>query len=302
MNSLRLFFPATILVSLWVGVSALQAGAPASAPNGADSLADKSIYNFFNPTPDNLLRDFAPDRPGFTNGPRTIDAGHFQIETGLFEYGRDTHNPDFTNTRNETFTWGDTELRIGMANWIELDLAIPFYTEQRVKDLSLGHTERTSGIGDLVVGAKINFWGNDAKETTAGGLNLELKTPTASHGLGNGKVEPAALFLFDMPLPGGFDLEMNHGVAVNANDSGHGYHADLINSISISHSIAGPLSAFAEFYTTFDPSHTGQWIGTTDFGLIWQVNNSLQFDVGMNIGVSRAADDLGTFFGVSYRF
>jgi len=302
MNSPRLLSLALILASLPLS-SVLHAGpgAPVPSSNPADSLADKSIYTLFNPTPDNLLRDFAPDRPGFTNGPRTVDAGHFQVETGLFEYGRDHHHTDFSRVRTETFTWGDTELRIGLANWIELDIAIPFYTEQRDKDPSLRHTERTSGIGDLVVGAKINFWGNDGKGT-AGGFNLGLKLPTASHNLGNGKVEPAGLFLFDFPLPAGFDLEMNNGVAVRLNDSGHGYHADLINSVAISHPIIGPVSAFVEFYTSFDPKHSGTWVGTTDFGFIWQVTNSLQLDAGMNIGVSRAADDLETFLGVSYRF
>ena len=294
--------PMAMMLASFALTSALSAGTPAPSSNPADSLADKSIYNLFNPTPDKLLRDFEPDRPDATDGPHTMDGGRFQIETGIFEYGRDRHNTDFSHIRSENFTWGDTELRVGLTNSIELDLIVPFYTVQRDRDLSLGRTERTSGIGDLIVGTKINFWGNDVKEGTAGGLELQLKTPTASHGLGNGKVEGTGVFLFGMPLPAGFDLSLNNGVAVNANDSGHGHHAELINSISIGHAIAGPLSAFAEFYTQFDPGHTGQWIGTADFGIMWQLRDNLQLDAGMNIGVSRAADDLETFFGVSYRF
>lgn len=300
MNLLRLLPMAMMFV--FAVTPTLRAGAPVPSSNPADSLADKSIYTLFNPTPDNLLREFETDRPDATDGPRTTDAGRFQIETGIFEYVRDRHNTDFSNIRTETFTWGDTELRIGLTNSIELDLIIPFYTAQREKDLLSGRSDRISGIGDLIVGTKINLWGNDIKEASAGGLQLQLKTPTASRGLGNGKVETSGVFLFGMPLPAGFDLSLNSGVGVNVNDSGHGYHADLINSISIGHAIAGPLSAFAEFYTQFDPGHTGLWIGTADFGIMWQVRDNLQFDAGMNIGVSRAADDLETFFGVSYRF
>jgi len=287
---------------LLLAAASLTAGTPTPSSNPADSLADKSIYTLFNPTPDGLLRDFAPDRPGFTNGPRTVDAGHVQIETGLFEYNRDEHNLDRTPLRTESFVFGDTELRIGLANWIEFDLLIPFYTSQREKDLSLGHTERTSGIGDLTLEVKMNLWGNDAKEGTAGGLALQLKTPTANHNLGNGKVEGAVVFLLDVPLPWGFDLTSNHGVAIDANDSGSGYHADFINSISLSHPIIGPLSAFGEIYTNFNPNHSGQWQGSADFGLIWQLRANLQLDAGMNIGISRAADDLETFLGISYRF
>lgn len=280
----------------------LRAGTSTPSSNPADSLADKSIYTLFNPTPDSLLRDFAPDRPGFTNGPRTVDAGHLQIESGLFEYGRDQHTLDRSFTRTETFVYGDTELRLGLANWIEFDLLIPFYTSQHEKDFGLGRMERTSGIGDLTLGVKMSLWGNDAKEGTSAGLSLQLKTPTASHDLGNGKVEGGTIFLLDIPLPWGFDLTSNHGVAIDLNDSGHGYHADIINSVSLSHSIVGPLSAFGEIYTAFNPDHTGQWQGSADFGLIWQLRANLQLDAGMNIGISRAADDLETFLGVSYRF
>ena len=51
---------------------------------------DKSQYNLFNPTPDNLLREFETSRPDQTTGPHTVDAGHFYLELGLFE---NSHQP-----------------------------------------------------------------------------------------------------------------------------------------------------------------------------------------------------------------
>ncbi len=275
---------------LLITACALRAGSP--APSTTDSPADKSIYTLFNPTPDKLLRDFAPDRPGFTNGPRTVDAGHFQIETGLFEYGHDLHNPDFAPIRAETFVLGDSEFRIGLLNWMEFDLLIPFYTSERDKDLVLGHTQRSSGIGDLTLGFKMNFWGDDHTDSTAGGLSLQLKAPTASHNVGNGEVEGAAVLLFDLPLPLAFDLSVNTGLGIDANNSGSGHHAEFINSAALSHGIIGPVSAFVEIYTSFDPNHTSLWQGSADFGFTWQLHANLQLDAGMNLGISRAADDL----------
>ena len=44
---------------------------------------DKSGYTLFDPVPDDLMRKFAPDRPTKGFSVRSIDAGHFEIETDL---------------------------------------------------------------------------------------------------------------------------------------------------------------------------------------------------------------------------
>ena len=44
---------------------------------------DKSQYNLFNPTPDDLLREFSSSRPDQTTGPHSVDAGHYYLETGV---------------------------------------------------------------------------------------------------------------------------------------------------------------------------------------------------------------------------
>ncbi|MEI6536668.1 MAG: transporter [Verrucomicrobiaceae bacterium] len=262
------------------------------------AMKSKSDYSLFNPTPDSLLRDLDTDRPNKTNSPKTLDAGHFQIETGLLGYSHDSHSLDGTHTKGWTVT--DTDLRIGLTNWAEIQFEIPFYQSVRTTDTLTGKTQHASGIGDLSIFFLANFWGND-KGDTAGGIEFFVKTPTASHGLGNGKVEGGALILLATKLPGDFDLGINTGVGISANDDG-GYHADIINSVSVSHAIVGPISAYAEFFSSVPTQHSSGWEGTIDVGFTFQIGKNFQFDAGMNIGVTRAADDLETFFGVSYRF
>jgi hypothetical protein len=53
---------------------------PVAFAEAADDPQDKSRYNLFHPTPDNLLRELATDRPDKTESPTTVDAGHFQFE------------------------------------------------------------------------------------------------------------------------------------------------------------------------------------------------------------------------------
>ena len=49
------------------------------------------------------------------------------------------------------------------------------------------------------------------------------------------------------------------------------------------------------------PSHAPA-IATTDLGLLFMVGKNVQFDTGVNLGVTRSAPDVQTFFGVTVRF
>jgi hypothetical protein len=44
------------------------------------------------------------------------------------------------------------------------------------------------------------------------------------------------------------------------------------------------------------------WIGTFDFGFTCGVTPNLQLDAGLNVGVTRSADDLNPFVGLSVRY
>jgi len=257
---------------------------------------DKSGYSLIDPTPDSMLRDFDTDRPDKTNSPHTLDAGRIQIETGVLGY---TRNED-SGIRTENWTWADTTLRIGLTEWAEMQLEIPFYQSNSATDPVSRETARSSGTGDLSVYVKTNFWGNDTGDT-AGGMEFFVKFPTANHGLSNGKTEGGALFLFDTKLPGDFDCGINNGVGISANDQG-GYMADIINSISVSHLISGPLSGYVEFFSSIPTQHSGDWEGTVDVGLLLMIGKNLQLDAGLNLGVTHGADDLQPFLGVSNRF
>ena len=279
-----------------IPLAVLLASGRSLAEGPAPPEPDKSGYNLFHPVPDDLLRDLDTDRPDKTNSPHTVDAGHFQLETGLVTFTRNTDS----GVRTEAWTFADTDFRIGLIDWAELQLEIPFYQSSRDTDRASHETERDSGIGDLTVVLKTNFWGNDPGDT-AGGMELFVTTPTASHGLGSGKVEGGATFLLALELPGDFDLGLNNGVGIAAND-GSGYHADIVNSISVSHQIAGPLSGYVEFFSSVPTQHSGDWEGTVDVGSLLTIGKNFQLDAGLNIGVTHGADDLQPFLGASYRF
>ena len=78
----------------------LEAGPLAAqiAPSEGASPPDKSNYTMLNPTPDAELRDFCTDRPPKANLPCTVDAGHFQYESDVFNWTRSSSGGATTDT------------------------------------------------------------------------------------------------------------------------------------------------------------------------------------------------------------
>jgi hypothetical protein len=74
-----------------------------------------------------------------------------------------------------------------------------------------------------------------------------------------------------------------------------------VNSLSISHALFGPLTGYAEFFTSVPSENSREWVGTVDTGLLWSVSKNVQPDSGINLGVTHAADDLQVFLGLSWR-
>jgi Putative MetA-pathway of phenol degradation len=268
----------------------------ALAEKGMPFESDKSYCSLLNPVPDELLRDFDTDRPDKANSPHTLDAGRFQVETGFFSYTRNKKS----DSLGQGFSWEDTTLRIGLNGRAELQLEAPIYQENYATDTASRTTERRRGLGDLTYSLKTNFWGNDEGDSAAG-MSIYLKIPTGNYQVSNGKVEGGILFLTDFKLQGDFDFGVNNGVSIFANN-GHGYDANIINVISLSHHIFGPLSGYTEFFSSVTTQLDRNWEGTVDTGLLMMLGKNLQLDAGVNLGVTHSADDLQTFVGASYRF
>ncbi len=279
------------LLILGLAAGNLFAGTPTA------TLPDKSSFNLFNPVPEELLRDFDTDRPDKTNSPHTLDAGHYQLEMDLLAY---TWNKS-GGVLSESQSWANANFRIGLNHQTDLQLLIPFYQVNRDSTPGLPHFSRKSGTGDLTVALKTNFWGNDQGDH-AGGLELYVKTPTASRDMGNGKVEGAALFLLDTNLPNDFDLGLNSGIGISAEDHGTHYHPDLINTLSLSRALVGPFSGYLEFASMVPTHQASHWQASVDLGFILKIGKNLQWDTGINLGVTPQTPDLQPFFGISARF
>ena len=100
---------------------------------------DKSIYNLFNPVPENLMRDLSPDRPDVTESPYTVDAGHYQLEMDFANFTYD--KTDGTTTK--AWDVGDFNFKAGLLNNVDVQFVYDNYLNVRTEDSSGKSTTRS---------------------------------------------------------------------------------------------------------------------------------------------------------------
>ena len=279
----------------------LLSGAVASVGGAQPDRVDKAQYNLFSPVPASLLREMSTDRPDKTESPFTVDAGHFQVELDLVSYFYDRYNADHTDVRAESWSVAPVNLKLGLLNNVDIQLVLQTYNEVRERDKTSDSTERHSGFGDMIARVKINCWGDDGGKTAFATMPF-LKLPTNQDHLGNDAVEGGMILPLAVSLPKGWDMGAMTVFAVAQDSSDSDYHPEFVNSVTFSHSIVGPLNGYLEFFSAVSTESARDWIGTVDFGFTYALTENIQLDAGMNIGVTRAADDLNPFVGFSIRF
>ncbi len=57
-----------------------------------------------------------------------------------------------------------------------------------------------------------------------------------------------------------------------------------------------------EFFSAVSTQRDADWIGTFDTGVIYELTENMQLNVGVNIGVTHSADDWNAFVGLAWRF
>ncbi len=264
----------------------------------SEITAEKGKYHFFNPTPRELMREMSTDRPDKTESAYTVDAGHFQIESSLFDYTYDHNNPERTDTRVDNFKLTTLNLKAGLLNNMDLQIVIDPYIREHSK--SEGEVESKEGSGNIMGRMKVNVWGNDGG-TTALAVMPFVKFPTNSNELDSDAFEGGVIFPLAIALPADWGMGLMTEFDFNRNAE-KDYYTDFINTLTLGHQIIGGLDGYVEFFSSFNNEPSSEWVGTVDLGLTYAVSQDIQFDGGLNIGVTRSADDFNPFVGLTTRY
>ncbi len=260
---------------------------------------DKSQYNIFNPVPDDQMRSFSTDRPGKTHSSTTVDAGHFQVESDIVNYTFDHYSPNDATT--QFLAVGTPILKAGLTNWADIEIGLNVYDFSHVTQRATATTVRADGFGDTLVGSKINLFGNEGEQQSLAILPF-VKIPTAARNVGNGVPE----YMLDVPYTIALDtlwsLTAETDLALLKNDYNTAHHGDYSFIVNVNRPVFWKdVTASLEFASEY-ASQDAMPRYTLDPAVQWVVVDNFQLDMGIYVGLNRAAADYNPYVGVSYRY
>jgi hypothetical protein len=260
---------------------------------------DKSGYTLFDPVPDDLLRKFAPDRPTKGFSVRTVDAGHFEIETDLVNY---TYSK-YLGVTTRNYQALDPTFKLGVTNW--MDVEVQFNGLQYTQMFDGGpmpNFQNSTGFGDVFLRTKINLLGNDSGPVGFA-LIPYVKLPSSTPLISNGAVEGGLI----APLalrPADFIVTLMTEVDDLKSATSNNRYANFVNLVSVSHGVPGTegVNAMVELFSSVGTDPGTAPIYTLDFGMNFRLSQHIILDVGLNLGLNSAAPKAQVYTGLSARF
>lgn len=278
----------------------LTAVAASASATPERKVANKSGYTLTNPTPKKLMRELSTDRPDQTESAYTVDAGHFQIELDFLKYTFDRDKSGGGNVRATELVVAPFNLKVGLLNQVDLQFVFDPYVKSRVEDRIANRITKASGFGDLMTRLKINFWGNDGGPTAFAMMPF-VKWPLTASSIRNGETEGGVIFVLGYELPSGWSSAVMTEVDLISDGLG-AYDTEWVNSITFGHDLTDKLSGYIELFTVVGGAPGAKWQGQFDLGITYALSESIQLDLGCNIGVTKSAPDFQPFVGFSRRF
>lgn len=289
--------PALRLLSVAAMIATLHAGTePAATTAASASTGDKWQYNLFNPTPREQMREMSTDRPDTTESPITVDAGHIQIESSLFDYGRN----DDGGIEEEVFTYGAMNVKFGLLNNVDLQIVFDSYTEVKTEDQTTGISDTVDGFSDVQARLKVNLWGNEGGKTALAFFPF-VKVPTGT-ALSNDKVEGGIILPFSLELTETIGLGLMAEADFVRADVGDGYDTEFVHTAVLGFDVTDKIGAFVEYVGVTGSDGAFDYRASSVLGLTYGYSDDIQFDTGVRIGLNDAAEDVGFFVGASTRF
>jgi hypothetical protein len=236
------------------------------------------------------------DRPTKSNVPCTVDAGHFQLESDLF-------NGTFQRVggvTTDTYLATNPTLKYGVNKALDLEVNIAPYAV--VHTSGGGAHSDLGGVGDLYLRAKWAFYVPSNGPLTAS-LIPYIKAPSARLGIGNGAVEGGALVPVSYKLSDKLVLTTVPELDAYKDAAGAGRHLNTAQLINLAWSLPASVTVYGEVWGdwNFDPAGTIRQ-SSADVAAAWGMTQYLQFDAGLNFGLNRQTPGVQAYVGIAQKF
>jgi hypothetical protein len=236
------------------------------------------------------------DRPTKSNFACTVEAGHFQHETDLFNVTRVRDGAG----SSDTWLILNPTLKYGIAPGI--DIEANFSPSVIVRSQGASGVSEIAGPGDLTLRLKYQIADWDGSRLQAALLPY-IKAPTARRGIGNGAWEGGMLMPVNYKLTDSITLTTVPELDILKNGLDDGRHLSTSQLVNIGFALPAGFTLYAELWSAwnFDPAGTIRQY-SADAALAYAVNPYFQIDVGLNVGLSAATPDLQGYIGLAQKF
>lgn len=229
-----------------------------------------------------------PDRPGQTNPPNVIAPGIIQLETG---FSRETISANAIQTIN--YLYNTSLVRIGLMTNCELRMVIE-YAGTRTDSGS--QSSALQGFNPVSIGTKIMMC-PEKGIVPQSAVNIAITLPY----IGRREFRPSFLapsffFLMQNSISEKLTLGYNLGLQWD----GEQPNATLVYSISPSLTIVEGLSLFVECYGFSTEKSISDY--RADMGCAYLINDDVQIDFSVGVGLNTVAPDSFVAFGLAWRF
>lgn len=241
------------------------------------------------------LRPFCPDRPGKDTPPCIVDEGHLVVEASPLTFSKEEDG--------EVYAVGDVAIRFGLAERVELSLAWTPLVVARL-DQPDGDRRTLRGIGDLTGAVKLNLRNPDGEGSSVA-VQAFITAPTAKDEIGSGTWEGGVLVPLSFALTDTLGLSLVPEIDLLANEEGKGRHLAVTGVASLSRDLGRGVEASVELWSSLhrEPNNR-RTEASFDLALAWQPEKreNLQFDLEVDLGLTRATPAVEITAGVATRF
>jgi hypothetical protein len=251
-------------------------------------------YSLFHPVPKEQMREMETDRPGITESPFTVDAGHFQYETDLFSFQKES----METKEQKTLLLNHFNLKMGLTKGLALQLGLESFGSQEEIESATGLKETNKGIGNINIRLKQNLVGNSGG-AFAVALLPYVNIPTSKYEP-DSRFEGGLILPMELKLPKEWKLSMQLEGDRLKDKEYDALHTEFLQSLTISHEIIKDLDGMAETYYTYNFKDKS-WSNYLNAALQYGFGENVKMDAGLNYGLQHEAEKT-YYLGLAFRF
>ena len=263
----------------------LPASGFAQAPVRA-SPYDSAHFSWRKPVPRNRLRELQPDRPGITESPFTVDAGHVQIEMDAL---RLINGGSGNEDRSREWHLAYTMLKLGLSRRTDVQLEVPLYSVAKQRPAGTDDwQERHAGFGDVTLRVKHNFVGDDQDGSFAMSVIGYVRLPSGG-AVGEGGAEYGLVLPLDVELSKHANLEAQLETDLNYDRETASRYVRLMPSMALEYDLNDRFGFVTEVVAQWNTEQR-RWQSSANIAPLIKVNPNLQLDFGTHLALNRLSD------------